>query len=196
MKQLTADQKTKKIDLIAEKFAEIMVLLNMNIKDASLKDTPKRVAKMYVTETCSALHTEPPVITTFPNKDGQYDQILVARDITLNSMCEHHFVPFIGKCHIAYKPGKRYAGLSKFNRTAQYFASKPQVQERLGTEILEHLKNILQTEDVAVIIDCKHFCVCTRGVKDPNSSTVTSHLGGIFKKMEVRTELFNLINLK
>ncbi len=184
-----------RVDVIAEHFSQIMKELNLDLSDSSLKDTPKRYAKMLVHETCSSLHSEPPNFTTFENKDGQYDQILLVRDISINSLCEHHFVPFTGKCHIAYKPEKLYAGLSKFNRTAQYFASKPQVQEKLGTEILQYLQERLQTVNVAVIIDCKHFCVCTRGVKDPNSSTVTSHLGGMFRETEARNELFNLIKL-
>ena len=182
-------------DAIESHFSQIMELLGLNLKDPSLKNTPKRVAKMYVQETCSSLFREPPVITMFPNKKER-GQIVLVRDISINSICEHHFVPFIGKCAIAYIPGKKIAGLSKFNRVAQYFAEKPQVQERLGDEILNHLVEKLGTKDVAVLLEAKHFCVCTRGIKDPNSNTITSHLSGVFfESIPARQEFFNLLKI-
>lgn len=184
-----------KIVAIEKNFRSIMEILGLNLKDASLKDTPRRVAKMYVEEICSALHTEPPKFTVFPNKN-KLNQIVLVKKITLNSMCEHHFVPFVGTAYVAYLPKNKYAGLSKFNRVVQYFGKKPQVQEKLGDEILKHLQDKLGTEDVAVILNCQHFCVCMRGVKDPSSTTITSHLGGIFFDAAARQELFNMINLE
>jgi len=179
---------------ISNLFAEIMIALNLDIKDPSLRETPKRVAKMLVLETCAAQFTNPPKLTTFPN-DGN-DQMVIVRDITITSLCEHHFQPFIGTCHIGYFPDKHILGLSKFNRSAQYFGAKPQVQERLTTEIAKYLTAGLKTEDVAIVMTAKHLCCSLRGVKDQNSDTVTSYIGGRFRDQAVRNEFLNLINLR
>jgi GTP cyclohydrolase I len=190
---LSISEKKLRISKIEKHFTEIMKLLDLDVTDESIKDTPKRVAKMYFNEVFSSLHNKPPKITTFPNKG--YDQILVEKNITINSYCEHHFVPFVGTCHIAYLPGSRVIGLSKLIRVAQYFSYKPQLQERLTTEIAEYLIKVLKTEDVAVIINCQHFCCKVRGAKDANSSTVTSYMGGIFRNVAAKAELLKLIDM-
>ena len=180
---------------IAKHFKAIMEELGLDLKDESLKGTPDRVAKMYVDEFCSGLDVKnEPKIKVFPN-DKNYDQMLVEKNITLHSMCEHHFVPIVGKCHIAYIPGNTLIGLSKLIRVANYFARRPQLQERLTQDIADFLKEKLHTEDVAVIIDADHFCCKIRGVRDATSSTVTNHLGGRFRMPEVRKELFDSIRL-
>ena len=180
---------------IAEHFAGIMTELGLDLKDESLKGTPDRVAKMYVNEFCSGLNEDnEPKITTFPN-DKEYNQMLVEKNITIYSMCEHHFVPIVGKCHIAYIPGRKVIGLSKLIRVAQFFSRKPQLQERLTQEIAEYLSEKLGTADIAVIIDAEHFCCKIRGAQDPNSSTVTSHIGGKFLNGDVRRELFDILKI-
>lgn len=184
----------KQIDTIANHFSAIMRELKLDLTDPSLRDTPQRYAKMMVNEICSANFTKPPKLTTFPVGEAA-DQMVIVRNISIHSLCEHHFLPFIGVCHIAYFPDKKLLGLSKFNRSAQYFGNKPQVQERLTNEIAHYLKSGLLTEDVAVVITAKHLCCAIRGVHDANSDTLTSHLGGKFREQEVRAELFNLINL-
>lgn len=180
-----------KIALIEPHVKAIMEHLGLDLKNESLANTPNRVAKMYVNEIFSSLHSEPPKITTFPNTG--YDQLLLEKNITVYSTCEHHLVPIHGKCHIAYIPKDRVIGLSKLIRTAQYFASKPQIQERLTQEIGNFLQEKLGTEDVAVVMDLAHFCCSMRGARDPNSTTITSFIGGKFKSNELRTELFSLI---
>ena len=180
---------------IATHFRAIMEELGLDLKDESLKGTPDRVAKMYVNEFCSGLDPKnEPRIAVFPN-DKKYNQMLVEKNIVLHSMCEHHFVPIVGKCHIAYIPGSTLIGLSKLIRVANYFARRPQLQERLTQDIADFLKEKLDTEDVAVIIDADHFCCRIRGVRDASSSTVTTHLGGRFMLPEVRRELFDSIKL-
>ncbi|MBI1931104.1 MAG: GTP cyclohydrolase I FolE, partial [Ignavibacteriales bacterium] len=160
-----------KIELIKSKFSDIMEILGLNLEDESLKDTPKRVAKMFVKEIFSGLDPKnKPAPTLFENKFN-FNEMLVEKNITIYSYCEHHFVPIIGKAHIAYFPKEYVIGLSKLNRIAQYFAKRPQVQERLTIQIANELKNVLKTEDVAVIIDAEHLCVASRGVNDVNSST-------------------------
>ncbi len=183
-----------KIELIEKNFKEIMHILGLDLNDESLKDTPKRVAKMYVKEIFSGLNPEnKPQPTLFENKFN-FKEMLVERNITIYSYCEHHFVPIIGKAHIAYFPTNHIIGLSKLNRIAQYFAKRPQVQERLTIQIANELKNVLQTEDVAVQIEADHLCVASRGVNDINSSTVTSSYSGKFLNNETRKEF--LINIK
>ena len=174
---------------IAEHFAEIMDILGLDLTDDSLKGTPERVAKMYVEEIFSGLNpANKPNVALFDNK-YQYNQMLVEKDITLYSNCEHHFVPIVGKAHVAYISSGKVIGLSKLNRIVQYFAKRPQVQERLTNQIANELKDILETEDVAVIIDAKHLCVSSRGVEDNASATVTSYYGGRFKDAEKIREL-------
>jgi GTP cyclohydrolase I len=186
----------EKIEMISEKFADIMHILGMNLKDDSLKGTPRRVAKMYVEEVFQGLNPmNKPQAKLFENK-YRYGQMLVERDITLHSYCEHHFVPIMGKAHVAYISSGKVIGLSKINRIVRYFAKRPQVQERLTEQIAAELKKVLETEDVAVIIDADHMCVSTRGVEDTASSTVTVHYSGKFKEGQQKQEFHNHINAK
>ncbi|MFD2529185.1 GTP cyclohydrolase I FolE [Polaribacter marinaquae] len=185
---------TEKKDKIASLFSEIMDVMGLDLTDDSLKGTPKRVAKMYIDEIFSGLNpANKPKIALFDNK-YQYNQMLVEKNITFYSNCEHHFVPIIGKAHVAYISSGKVIGLSKLNRIVQYYAKRPQVQERLTNQIAEELKAILNTEDVAVIIDAKHLCVSSRGVKDDTSATVTSYFGGKFNNQEKIVELQNTLN--
>jgi GTP cyclohydrolase I len=184
----------KKKEQIAHLFAQIMDVMGLDLQDDSLKGTPKRVAKMYIDEIFSGLNpANKPKVALFENK-YQYNQMLVEKDITFYSNCEHHFVPIIGKAHVAYISSGKVIGLSKLNRIVQYFAKRPQVQERLTNQIALELQSILKTEDVAVIIDAKHLCVSSRGIKDDTSATVTSFYGGQFNTPEKVQELYNYIN--
>jgi GTP cyclohydrolase I len=179
--------------MISGHFKEIMQILGLDLTDDSLKETPQRVAKMYVKEIFSGLNpANKPDITLFQNK-YQYNQMLVEKNIELYSYCEHHFVPIIGKVHVAYMSNGTVIGLSKINRLVQYFAKRPQVQERLTNQIGEGLKKVLNTEDVAVITDAAHLCVASRGVKDTSSSTVTAYYSGKFLEEKVKNEFLNLI---
>jgi GTP cyclohydrolase I len=188
---MSNEEKKKRISIL---FSEIMDVLGLDLTDDSLKGTPDRVAKMYVEEIFSGLDPEnKPKVALFDNK-YQYNQMLVEKNITFYSNCEHHFVPIIGKAHIAYKSSGKVFGLSKLNRIVQYYAKRPQVQERLTNQIANELKTVLETEDVAVIIDAKHLCVSSRGVKDDTSATVTTYYGGEFNTPEKISELQNYIN--
>lgn len=188
---ISDEEKKEKISYL---FNQIMDVLGLDLTDDSLKDTPKRVAKMYVDEIFSGLNPlNKPKISLFENK-YQYNQMLIEKNITFYSNCEHHFVPFTGQAHIAYVSSGKVIGLSKLNRIVQYYANRPQVQERLTNQIAEDLKEILNTKDVAVIIDAKHLCVSSRGVKDNTSTTITSYYGGIFQDSTKITELQNYIN--
>ena len=179
---------------IAILFEEIMDVMGLDLTDDSLKGTPQRVAKMYIDEIFSGLNPQnKPKVALFENK-YQYNQMLVEKNITFYSNCEHHFVPIIGRAHIAYTSSGKVIGLSKLNRIVQYFAKRPQVQERLTNQIANELKKILNTEDIAVIIDAKHLCVSSRGIKDDTSATVTCYYGGQFKDQGKITELHNYIN--
>ncbi len=182
-----------KIKLIADHFKKIMILLGLDLNDDSLRDTPSRVAKMYVNEIFSGLNIEnKPSITLFENKYG-YKEMLVEKDITLYTYCEHHFVPILGKVHVAYYSNGKVIGLSKINRIVEYFSKRPQVQERLTNQIAEELKEVLLTNDIAVLVDAVHFCVASRGVKDTNSSTITAYYGGKFLQPEVKREFQTMI---
>jgi len=162
-----------KVKLIEKSFADIMHVLGLDLEDDSLKGTPHRVAKMYVKEIFKGLNpANAPKIALFDNK-YQYNHMLVERDITLYSNCEHHFVPIFGKAHVAYISNGKVIGLSKINRIVEFFSKRPQVQERLTVQIANYLKEVLDTEDVAVVIDARHLCVSSRGVEDTTSSTVT-----------------------
>src|SRR5210317_1279152 len=184
----------EKKDKISGLFAQIMDVMGLDLDDDSLKGTPNRVAKMYIDEIFSGLNpVNKPKVALFDNK-YQYNQMLVEKNITFYSNCEHHFVPIIGKAHIAYISSGKVIGLSKLNRVVQYFAKRPQVQERLTNQIAVELTNILDTKDVAVIIDAKHLCVSSRGIKDNTSATVTSFYGGAFNSPEKIAELQNYIN--
>lgn len=183
----------EKIEQIAGKFADIMLLLGLDLNDDSLKGTPQRVAKMYVKEVFQGLNpANKPRPKLFDNK-FRYGQMLVEKDITLHSYCEHHFVPITGVCHVGYISSGKVIGLSKINRLVRYFAKRPQVQERLTEQIAAELKVVLQTEHVAVVIDADHMCVSTRGVEDCGSSTVTSHYSGRFDSPEGRQEFWNYV---
>ena len=183
-----------KVELIEGKFKDIMEILGLDLTDESLKDTPRRVAKMYVNEIFKGLNPEnKPDSTLFENK-FRYEEMLVEKNITIYSYCEHHFVPIIGKAHIAYFPKNYVIGLSKLNRIAQYYSKRPQVQERLNVQIANELKETLQTEDVAVVIEADHLCVASRGVNDVNSSPVTSSFSGKFNRDEVRKEFWGYVN--
>lgn len=187
---LSDDEKKTKI---ADLFAQIMDVMGLDLTDDSLRGTPKRVAKMYIEEIFSGLNPEnKPKIALFENK-YQYNQMLVEKNIQFYSNCEHHFVPIFGKVHVAYVSSGKVIGLSKINRIVQYFANRPQVQERLTNQIALELVHILETEDVAVIIDAKHLCVASRGIKDDSSATVTSYYGGVFSKSEKIAELQNYL---
>ncbi|WP_422859922.1 GTP cyclohydrolase I FolE [Flagellimonas sp. S174] len=187
----TDEEKKKQI---AGLFAQIMDVMGLDLTDDSLKGTPMRVAKMYIDEIFSGLDpANKPKVALFDNK-YQYNQMLVEKDITFYSNCEHHFVPIIGKAHVAYISSGKVIGLSKLNRIVQYYAKRPQVQERLNNQIGLELQSILDTEDVAVIIDAKHLCVSSRGIKDDTSATVTSFYGGKFNTPEKIQELYNYIN--
>ncbi len=185
---------SEKKERIAILFEEIMDVMGLDLTDDSLQGTPKRVAKMYIDEIFSGLNPEnKPKVALFDNK-YQYNQMLVEKNITFYSNCEHHFVPIIGKAHVAYISSGKVIGLSKLNRIVQYYAKRPQVQERLTNQIANELKLILDTEDVAVIIDAKHLCVSSRGIKDDTSSTTTVYYGGRFNSLEKISELQNYIN--
>lgn len=189
---LISDKEKK--ERIAFHFTEIMDTLGLDLNDDSLKGTPERVAKMYIEEIFSGLDPKnKPKIALFENK-YQYEQMLVEKNISFYSNCEHHFVPIIGKAHIAYISSGKVIGLSKLNRVVQYFAKRPQVQERLTNQIAVELQKVLKTEDVAVIIDAKHLCVSSRGIKDDTSATVTAFYGGAFNSHEKIVELQNFIN--
>jgi len=184
-----------KILRIEKHFAAIMDILGLDRKDDSLSGTPHRVAKMYVKEIFSGLHPDnKPSIKLFDNKYS-YQEMLVEKNITFYSNCEHHFVPIIGKAHVAYISAGKVIGLSKLNRIVQYYSRRPQVQERLTIQIAEELKNVLETEDVAVLIDATHLCVSSRGVQDINSSTVTSSYFGAFQNENTRNEFLKYLQL-
>jgi GTP cyclohydrolase I len=189
--KLSDEEKKEKIEVL---FSKIMDVIGLDLTDDSLKDSPKRLAKMYIDEIFSGLNPDnKPKVTLFDNK-YQYNQMLVEKNITFYSNCEHHFVPIIGKAHVAYISSGKVIGLSKLNRIVQYYAKRPQVQERLTNQIATELKAILKTEDVAVIINAKHLCVSSRGIKDESSSTVTSYFGGKFQNQSKIVELQNTLN--
>ena len=184
---------TSKIELIERHFEEIMNILGLDLRDDSLRGTPYRVAKMYVKEIFRGLNPEnKPQVKMFDNK-FKYNQMLVEKDIRVKSYCEHHFVPIIGKAHVAYISNGQVIGLSKINRIVEYYSRRPQVQERLTEQIAKELKEIMGTEDVAVVIEANHMCVALRGVEDDHSSTTTSSFHGRFKDAQMRNEFFNYI---
>jgi GTP cyclohydrolase I len=184
----------EKMDRIEEHFRAIMETLGMDLTDDSLRGTPRRVAKMYVQEVFSGLDPEnKPAATLFENK-FKYDQMVVEKDITFYSHCEHHFVPIYGKAHVAYISSGKVIGLSKINRIVQYYSKRPQVQERLTVQIAKELKTILDTEHVAVVMDANHMCVSSRGVGDTNSKTGTAYFSGRFREELTKKEFLNYIN--
>ena len=182
-----------KIELIQKHFAGIMHILGLDLNDDSLKDTPKRVAKMYVKEIFSGLNpANKPVPTLFKNPFN-YNQMLVERNISVYSNCEHHFVPIVGKAHVAYISNGQVIGLSKLNRIVQFCSQRPQIQERLTVQIANAIKEALGTEDVAVIIDAHHHCVSSRGIRDINSTTLTAEYCGRFLNADVKNEFLKYI---
>lgn len=188
---MSNEEKKKRISIL---FSEIMDVMGLDLTDDSLQGTPDRVAKMYIEEIFSGLDPKnKPKMALFENK-YQYNQMLVEKNITFYSNCEHHFVPIIGKAHIAYKSSGKVIGLSKLNRIVQYYAKRPQVQERLTNQIANELKSVLETDDVAVIIDAKHLCVSSRGVQDDTSTTITTFYGGEFNNASKILELQNYLN--
>ncbi len=183
----------EKMEKIAGHFAEIMDTLGLDLSDDSLRGTPHRVAKMYVDEVFYGLNPKnKPAVKLFENKYG-YNEMLVEKDIKVHSFCEHHFVPIIGKAHVAYINSGKVVGLSKLNRIVDYFARRPQVQERLTVQIANELKEALKTDDVAVIIDAKHMCVTMRGIEDVESSTVTASYNGAFKEEKTKSEFLKYV---
>jgi len=186
----------EKIVRIEKHFREIMTILGLDLTDDSLNGTPRRVAKMYVKEVFSGLNPKNrPHARLFENKYN-YDQMLVEKDITFYSHCEHHFVPIYGKAHVAYFSNGKVIGLSKINRIVQYFAKRPQVQERLTVQIGKEMERVLQTLDVGVVIDANHMCVASRGVGDTNSKTGTAYFSGKFNDENIKREFLNYINSK
>ncbi|HET8829441.1 MAG TPA: GTP cyclohydrolase I FolE [Pelobium sp.] len=187
---LSDDEKIAKIE---NHFKSIMDIMGLDLTDDSLKGTPKRVAKMYVKEIFRGLNPKnKPDIKLFENK-YKYNQMLVEKDITLFSNCEHHFVPIIGKAHVAYISSGSVIGLSKLNRIVQYYSQRPQVQERLNIQIANEIKRALNTEDVAVVIEASHLCVSSRGIKDTTSSTVTAEYSGKFLEDATKNEFLKYI---
>ena len=185
----------EKIERIKKDVHSIMETLGLDLTDDSLKGTPNRVAKMFVQEIFGGLHPDrKPKASTFDNK-YKYGEMLVEKNITLYSTCEHHLLPIVGKAHIAYISNGTVVGLSKMNRIVDYFAKRPQVQERLTMQVVKELQKVLNTEDVACVIDAKHLCVNSRGIRDIDSSTVTSEFGGKFKNAEIRRDFLDYINL-
>ncbi|RNC90156.1 MAG: GTP cyclohydrolase I FolE [Allomuricauda sp.] len=184
---------SKKIELIQHHFQKIMETLGLDLADDSLSGTPYRFAKMYVKELFYGLNPENrPKISTFDNKYG-YQKMLVEQDITIDSSCEHHFLPIVGHAHVGYIPNKKVVGLSKINRLVDYYSHRPQVQERLCLQILNDLQETLETDDVIVIVHAKHLCVSSRGIKDKDSFTTTVEYGGKFKEDQLRNEFYGLL---
>jgi GTP cyclohydrolase I len=184
-----------KMKEISVRFREIMEILGLDLSDDSLQGTPDRVAKMYVKEIFSGLDPKnKPKVALFENK-YKYKEMLVEKNITFYSNCEHHFVPIFGRAHVAYISNGKVIGLSKLNRIVQYFAKRPQVQERLTMQIGKELEVILGTPDVAILIDAKHLCVSSRGIQDVTSSTVTAYYGGQFEDADRKKELLSYLNL-
>ena len=186
----------QKIEAIQKYFAKIMEELGLDLTDDSLSGTPYRFAKMYVKELFYGLDpSKKPKISTFNNKYG-YKKMLIEQNITIDSACEHHFLPIVGHAHIAYVPNKKVIGLSKINRLVDYYSHRPQVQERLCLQILKDLQQSLETDDVIVVINAKHLCVSSRGIKDKNSFTTTTEYGGVFEDINYRNEFFGSLSSK
>jgi GTP cyclohydrolase I len=185
----------EKIALIEPHFRAIMETLGMDLRDDSLRGTPLRVAKMYVKELFQGLNpANMPSMTLFENK-FQYNEMLVEKNINFYTNCEHHFVPFFGKAHVAYISSGKVIGLSKLNRLVEYFSKRPQVQERLTMQVGKALQTVLQTQDVAVMMDAKHLCVSSRGVKDDSSNTITTFFGGKFQEEKTRMEFLQYVDI-
>ncbi len=186
----------QKIDVIKDDVRHILETLGLDLTDDSLNGTPMRVAKMFVNEIFGGLNPErQPKPSTFQNK-YKYGEMLVEKNITVYSTCEHHLLPIVGKAHVAYISNGTVVGLSKMNRIVDYYAKRPQVQERLTIQVVKELQRILNTKDVACVIDAKHLCVNSRGIRDVDSSTVTSEFGGKFKNNKIKREFLDYIKLE
>ena len=186
----------EKIKLIETKIRDILDILGMDLNNDSISGTPKRVARMFINEIFSGINPiNKPNTSTFDN-NYKYGEILVEKNITVNSTCEHHLLPIVGIAHVAYISNGKVVGLSKINRIVDYYSKRPQVQERLTLQIVQELQNILKTKDVACVIDAKHLCVNSRGIRDAQSSTVTSEFGGKFKEKEIKKEFLDYIKLE
>ncbi len=185
----------EKMAIIEDKFRDIMETMGLDLTDDSLRGTPHRVAKMFINEIFYGLNpANKPKISVFENK-FKYNEMLVEKNINMNSTCEHHFLPIVGKAHVAYISNGEVIGLSKINRIVDYYARRPQVQERLTVQIANELREILKTDDVAVIIDAKHMCVSSRGIQDESSSTVTAEYSGKFKDKAVKDEFLRYLDI-
>jgi GTP cyclohydrolase I len=185
----------EKIAEIEQHFRAIMEIIGMDLRDDSLRGTPLRVAKMYVKELFQGLNpANMPSMTLFENKFN-YNEMLVEKNINFYTNCEHHFVPFFGKAHVAYISSGKVIGLSKLNRLVEYFSKRPQVQERLTMQVGKALQTVLQTQDVAIVMDAKHLCVASRGVKDDSSNTITSFFGGKFQEEATKMEFLKYIEI-
>lgn len=183
----------EKMAIIEESFSKILHTLGLDLNDDSIRDTPKRVAKMYVKEIFNGLSPEEqPTVSVFEN-GYQYNKMLVEKNISVLSACEHHLMPIIGKAHVAYISSGKVIGLSKLNRIVNYYSRRPQVQERLTRQILCALQDALETEDVIVMIEAKHLCVSFRGIQDESSSTVTIEYAGEFADREMRKEFMEFV---
>ncbi len=186
----------EKISKIQTHFSNIMEELGLDLSDDSLSGTPYRFAKMYVKELFYGLNPKNrPKLSTFENKYG-YNKMLIEQNINIDSSCEHHFLPIVGQAHIGYIPKKKVIGLSKINRLVDYYAHRPQVQERLCIQILKDLQETLETEDVIIVINAKHMCVSSRGIKDKSSFTTTIEFGGCFEELEYRNSFFDSLKFK
>jgi GTP cyclohydrolase I len=185
-----------KIRVIEQHFEGIMDALGLDLTDDSLQGTPRRVAKMFVNEIFAGLDPQrKPKASTFENK-YQYGEMLVEKNIVVYSTCEHHFLPIVGRAHVAYISNGRVIGLSKMNRIVDYFAKRPQVQERMTKQIVQSMQEALDTEDVACVVDAKHLCVNSRGIRDIDSSTVTAEFGGQFKQESTKRDFLDYINMQ
>jgi GTP cyclohydrolase I len=185
----------EKIERIQESVKDILITLGMDLTDDSLQGTPKRVAKAFVNELFMGLNPKNmPKLSTFDNKYN-YGEMLVEKNIVLYSTCEHHLLPIVGRAHVAYISDGKVIGLSKMNRIVEYFSKRPQVQERLTMQIVQAMQKALGTDDVACVIDAKHLCVNSRGIKDIESSTVTAEFGGKFKEKETRKEFLQYLQM-
>ncbi len=188
--------KKEKINKIQKSVKDILDTLGLDLTDDSLKGTPKRVAKAYVNEIFGGLNPEnKPKLSTFEN-NYKYGEMLVEKNIVVYSTCEHHFLPIVGRAHVAYISNGKVIGLSKMNRIVDYYARRPQVQERLTMQVVQALQKAMGTEDVACVIDAKHLCVNSRGIRDIESSTVTSEFGGKFKEKDIRHEFLDYIKME
>ncbi|MEQ6122750.1 GTP cyclohydrolase I FolE [Pseudotenacibaculum sp. MALMAid0570] len=185
----------EKIERIQESVKDILITLGMDLEDDSLKGTPKRVAKAFVNELFMGLNPEnKPSASTFDN-NYNYGEMLVEKNIVVYSTCEHHLLPIVGRAHVAYISNGKVIGLSKMNRIVEYFAKRPQVQERLTMQVVQAMQEALGTQDVACVIDAKHLCVNSRGIKDIESSTVTAEFGGKFKNKETKQEFLDYLKM-